>query len=171
MGALTHAPKHSTSISVNMLSGVVCPQSMPTTTHSQLSCSPASKWSNCQNDGHVLPIRRTSARRRLWFVPRFFLMASKMTSLPTPPSIHGVVVQICTKYLPTGSLQHIVNDVATGHLYNENKTGSFYVSNSFPWKFLTSSELIVISSRRRNKYYAAMCFTAKPSFNDHLADD
>lgn len=28
-----------------------------------------------------------------------------MASEPTPPSIHGVVVQICTKYLPTGSLK------------------------------------------------------------------
>lgn len=31
-------------------------------------------------------------------------MAFNITSDPTPPRIQGVVVQICTKYLPTGFL-------------------------------------------------------------------
>lgn len=37
-------------------------------------------------------------------LPKFSSMAFNMTSDPTPPRIHGVVVQICTKYLPTGFL-------------------------------------------------------------------
>lgn len=37
-------------------------------------------------------------------LPKFSSMAFKITSEPTPPRIQGVVVQICTKYLPTGFL-------------------------------------------------------------------
>ena len=44
-----------------------------------------------------------------YYSPKFFLIASKITSDPTPPNIHGVVVQICTKYFPTGFLKRAIH--------------------------------------------------------------
>jgi len=40
-------------------------------------------------------------------IPSFCFTISNIDELPQPPSMHGVVVHTCTRYLPTGSLQHI----------------------------------------------------------------
>lgn len=41
-------------------------------------------------------------------IPSSCFKQSKITSEPTPPSMQGVVVQICTKYFPTGSLKIVL---------------------------------------------------------------
>lgn len=52
--------------------------------------------------------------------PNFFFIQSKITSEPTPPNIHGVVVQICMKYFPTGSLQITYYEYAEKKKCNKN---------------------------------------------------